>query len=321
MALKAVSAPLGSPVGGSGTSGTIPVWSGSGTTLTNSILSQTSSGNAIRLNGIAFFAGTAGSGTGGNYRITDDSGADKWLMGLLGAAGARTWTLYDIVNTQTRVAVDGTSGNVGIGTASPSGRLHVVGGTATSGNGTPLTLIAQSGQASGNTNGGNIVLTPGSPNGSGTPGLVDLSGPSGTGLKLPATPGNADTQTLDAYRENTFTTTTSGATNCSSITLSNLRYTQIGRLVTIEGTASFTVTAATTATSFYFTLPSGCNRGSTANAGAGLAVDNATGYSGALWNLAGTNNDVFLFFNASNPFGAGTSRTVPFSYSYYTASS
>ena len=115
----------GTPVGGSGTPDTIPRWS-TGTTLTNSILSQTSSGNAIRLNGITFFAGTAGSGTGGNYRITDDSGADKWLMGLLGTAGARTWTLYDIVNAQTRVAVDGTSGNVGIGTASPGARLHVL---------------------------------------------------------------------------------------------------------------------------------------------------------------------------------------------------
>lgn len=126
-----------------------------------------------------------------------------------------------------------TTRNVGIGTASPTGRLHVVGGTASSGNGTPITLVAQSGQASGNTNGGNIVLTPGSANGSGTPGLVDLSSPTGTGLKLPVTPGNADTQTLDCYAEGTWTPTLAGfATNTPNSVVA--RYTRIGRMVMLN---------------------------------------------------------------------------------------
>jgi hypothetical protein len=143
------------------------------------------------------------------------------------------------------------TGSVGIGTASPTGRLHVDGGTASSGNGTPITLIAQNGQASGNTNGGNIVLTPGSPNGSGTPGLVDLSSPSGTGLKLPATPGNADANTIDCYVDGgasaggvswTPTLSAAGTWGGTAPTVTNARYTRIGNMVfctvTLDATAS-----------------------------------------------------------------------------------
>ena len=96
------------------------------------------------------------------------------------------------------IAVDA-SQNVGVGTASPTGRLHVVGGTAAAAtNGAPVTIIAQN-AGTGNQNGGNIVLTPGALSGTGSAGVADLSGPTGTGLKLPATPGNADSQTLDCY--------------------------------------------------------------------------------------------------------------------------
>ena len=124
-----------------------------------------------------------------------------------------------------------TTRNVGIGTAAPSGRLHVVGGTASaSTNGAPVTIIAQT-AGSGNQNGGNIVLTPGAKTGTGTDGLVDLSSPSGTGLKLPAAPGAGDAQTLDCYAEGTWTPTRTGfgGTN-STVTAS---YTRVGRLVTI----------------------------------------------------------------------------------------
>jgi hypothetical protein len=48
--------------------------------------------------------------------------------------------------------------------------------TATSGNGGDFTLEAQDGFASGNTNGGNINLTPGSANGTGTAGIVKVNG-------------------------------------------------------------------------------------------------------------------------------------------------
>jgi hypothetical protein len=99
------------------------------------------------------------------------------------------------------------AGNVGIGTASPTGRLHVVGGTAAAAtNGAPVTIIAQN-AGTGNQNGGNIVLTPGALSGSGSAGVADLSGPTGTGLKLPSAPGNTDAQTLDCYQENPLATT------------------------------------------------------------------------------------------------------------------
>jgi len=350
MALKAVSAPLGSPVGGSGTPGTIPVWSGSGTTLTDSglqdngtsvftntrrigvnttstlsniklqvgdasslanyqgapagIVIPTGNGNWLEFaensasgtfwriskdstTGVLFNSngkdfgfvassyqtfvssaqlvlkttGNVGIGTASPTQKLDVRGASAFLnagtdgvygdIAFIGSSSYPTTYLHKIKasvsNTTTNALLtfalnSGVSsftdvmtlrgdGNVGIGTASPSGRLHVVGGTATSGNGTPITLIAQSGQASGNTNGGNIVLTPGSPNGSGTPGLVDLSSPSGTGLKLPATPGNADTQTLDAYQENTWTPTLTGFGGTTP-TVTSARYTRVGRTVT-----------------------------------------------------------------------------------------
>ena len=66
------------------------------------------------------------------------------------------------------------AGNVGIGTTSPAGTLDVEGGTASSGSGTNVKVYAQNGQASGNTNGGNIVLMPGTANGTGTAGAVGI---------------------------------------------------------------------------------------------------------------------------------------------------
>ena len=69
----------------------------------------------------------------------------------------------------------GTGYSVGIGTDTPVGVLDVRGGIASSGghNGMPIYLYAQSGN-SGNTNGGNIILMPGTAVGTGTPGYVGI---------------------------------------------------------------------------------------------------------------------------------------------------
>ena len=72
------------------------------------------------------------------------------------------------------MTIKNTTGNVGIGTTSPAGTLDVRGGTASSGSGTSVNVYAQNGQASGNTNGGNIVLMPGTANGTGAAGAVGI---------------------------------------------------------------------------------------------------------------------------------------------------
>lgn len=69
---------------------------------------------------------------------------------------------------------DTTNKRLGIGTAAPAGTLDVEGGTATSGNGTNMNVYAQNGTASGTTNGGNILLMPGSANGGGAAGEVGV---------------------------------------------------------------------------------------------------------------------------------------------------
>ena len=70
---------------------------------------------------------------------------------------------------------DNTNSRVGIGTSSPTGTLHVLGGTAAaSTNGTNVTIQAQGG-GSGTTVGGNILLLPGTGNGAlGSHGTVGL---------------------------------------------------------------------------------------------------------------------------------------------------
>ena len=117
----------GADIAGTGTLNTIPRWTGA-STLGDSIITQPAA-TQISVSGNVISVGKAVAGLGGNFRSVNDSGTEKWLMGLLGSAGASAWTLYDLVNTQVRVAVDGTNGNVGIGTASPASPLQIGNGT------------------------------------------------------------------------------------------------------------------------------------------------------------------------------------------------
>jgi len=61
--------------------------------------------------------------------------------------------------------------------------------------------------------------------------VFNLAIKSGYGLKLPATPGNADTQTLDCYQESTWTPTLAGFGGTNPTVTATL--TRVGRLVTI----------------------------------------------------------------------------------------
>jgi hypothetical protein len=95
------------------------------------------------------------------------------------------------------------------------------------------------------------------------PSSLDISSTPNYGLKLPATPGNADTQTLDCYEENTWTPTRAGfgGTN-PTVTAS---YTRVGRLVTITvrmvatGGAQYSGTSPTTTLSLPATITPAAN--------------------------------------------------------------
>jgi hypothetical protein len=169
MALKAVAAPLGSPVGGSGTPGTIPIWNTT-TALTDSPLSfatstltyssavtaQTFAANqtwTLPNNAFAFAVGGTGNATlkldTNNRYVGIDSPStpsDKLHLAESGALALRMQNVTAATYWQHKVdgsgnwglAVNGgtnaltvlsANGNVGIGTASPGTRLHVNAGS------------------------------------------------------------------------------------------------------------------------------------------------------------------------------------------------
>ena len=111
------------------------------------------------------------------------SGVSAGTITAVGSATSLTVTAsqtvasqaYSIAHTGLQVAA---SGNVGIGTTSPSGKLDVQGGTAVaSTNGVGINLVAQSAGSGGNFNGGSVNLTSGNSTNNGTGGNIVLSGP------------------------------------------------------------------------------------------------------------------------------------------------
>jgi hypothetical protein len=237
MALKAVSAPLGSPVGGSGTPGTIPVWSGTGTTLGDSPL--TVSGSNV-------------TGAGAIRATGTSAGAPAFT-------GSDTDTgIYFPAANQVRFSTGGSlaiaidaSQNVGIGTASPVSRLDVAG-----------TITCDD---------------------------------AGTGLKLPATPGNGDRQTLDSYQEldkgvasyDWTPTVTFGTGGTVTYTVDQSSATRIGRMVFFFAQISYTVTAAPTGGDLSFTLPA-TGAGFNQTVGVGNANATAAGDAGPFFMVLGS---------------------------------
>jgi hypothetical protein len=274
MALKAVAAPLGSPVGGSGTPGTIPVWS-SGTTLGNSPLtvsgSNVTGAGAIRATGTA---ATAPAFTGSDT----DTGIYFPAANQMRFATAGSF-----------VAAFDSTGNFGIGETSPStyGKLAITVGTTTialnadatradvQSYNKPLAINRLGNNTLMNEGGGNVTI--GSA-GSGAKlevtqilntqggvrigltaapknnyynaelhffrGIDDLdkviidsvnkyvnASVATWGLKLPDTPGNGDTQTLDCYKENAAWTPTPTGFGGTAPTVFASSCTRIGRLV------------------------------------------------------------------------------------------
>lgn len=123
MALKAVAAPLGTPVGGSGTTNTIPRWTGPSTLGDSGLIDDGSVIYTTARN--AAFGSTSSAGY--RARVLAAAGAGS-AFGLRIDAGTNS-TDYALrianqATTSDYLAVRG-DGNVGIGTASPSTRLHV----------------------------------------------------------------------------------------------------------------------------------------------------------------------------------------------------
>lgn len=211
------------------------------------------------------------------------------------------------VTTDMLSVVDNT-GNVGIGTASPWGALTVAraagsdayaefgGGGRTS---AAATFIGQ--DAAGSAYLWNRTNQPvyfGTNNltravvGSAS---LDISATAGYGLKLPATPGNGDRQTLDSYQEldkgvasyDWTPTVTFGTGGTVTYTVDQSSATRIGRMVFFFAQISYTVTAAPTGGDLSFTLPA-TGAGFNQTVGVGNANATAAGDAGPFFMVLGS---------------------------------
>jgi len=175
------------------------------------LLTLDTSNKILDSNGVYGLIGTrtAVAGRAGNWRYRDDTGAVRWLNGILGSAAATAWSLYDVVNSR-----------------------YVMQATATG-------AIGFGG-----------VTSPAS-------NTLDVS-TAAWGLKLPSSPGNADTQALDCYAEGTWTPALTGFGGTAP-TVATARYTRIGRVVTLQVKLSATAAAtfSSIASTTYISLPSG----------------------------------------------------------------
>jgi hypothetical protein len=275
MALKAVSAPLGSPVGGSGTTGTIPVWS-SGTTLGDSPL--TVSGSNVTGAGAIRATGTSAAAPAFTGSDTDTG------MYFPAANQVRFSTAGALA-----IAIDA-SQNVGIGTASPSAKLEVPFTGSLAG------MRIQIGSANYFNATNHFFRTLGDNN------LVQISGnyidaslQANYGLRLPATPGNGDRQTLDSYQEldkgvasyDWTPTVTFGTGGTVTYTVDQSSATRIGRMVFFFAQISYTVTAAPTGGDLSFTLPA-TGAGFNQTVGVGNANATAAGDAGPFFMVLGS---------------------------------
>ena len=141
----------------------------------------------------------------------------------------------------------------------------------------------------------------------------------GTGIAFPATQSaSSDANTLDDYEEGTWTTTIPAAANITGTpTLSEARYTKVGRLVTLEGFFSAQTTSSNTNTYWTFTLPFVTAANSSGACGAAKQESNFI--VGAVSDSTSSSNNIaYVSYSASAQLPAGTAAHS-FSYTYASA--
>jgi hypothetical protein len=121
---------------------------------------------------------------------------------------------------------------------------------------------------------------------------------SGAGVTFPATQSaSSDANTLDDYEEGTWTPGSVVANNMTSASVTDGRYTKIGKLVTVSASVTGSITAANTETNINITLP--------------FNAYSSSWYAGGTWfGYAGTGQNRFATGMAFN--GTGTATTVVF---------
>lgn len=92
----------------------------------------TTTGNVtVRGNVVQIGPNAAVAGNGGNVRLNDDTATLRWLMGLLGTAGATSWSLRDVVAGLDRITVNAAGqATFGIGITVPGGAQFLTTNTA-----------------------------------------------------------------------------------------------------------------------------------------------------------------------------------------------
>lgn len=234
----------GTPVGGSGTVGTIPVWGPTTTTLTDSQLIQ--SATAIYTTTRNFGVGATAASWNTAIRVLDMRTSAIWNFNS-GSDSVAYWTVNALTDT---------SGNVVYKATSAASQYTQIGGAhvwsravaGTAGGACSFLESARIDVA------GNVIL-----NAANTGATIQAAG-SQQGLKLPSTPGatGAGTeQILDCYNEvtNWVPTVTFGTGGTVSYTVHTGYYVRVGRLVTFALRVDFTVTAAPTGGDLQITLP------------------------------------------------------------------
>jgi hypothetical protein len=139
-------------------------------------------------------------------------------------------------------------------------------------------------------------------------------GTSGQGIDFSATPGTGTSELLADYEEGTWTTTVTGVVNFTGTpTLANGKYTKVGRLVTIEGKFSATVTTGSTNAYFQFTLP--FSRSAGTDGGAGPVFSNTNLKVGGIYNASADTTTAYLVMPSTSAQPSGADVFF-FSYSY-----